>query len=117
MSRRTAEFRAALSEEAEKAKLAVALVGRAAIAACRRLDLAFAPAALAVRGPLRLPGCRGRLLGGIARNRRRVGQRGLPGLGSQEIAFAAVGRRREDRKSTRLNSSHLGISYAVFCLK
>src|SRR5262245_62910190 len=26
-----------------------------------------------------------------------------------------VGRR--DRKSTRLNSSHLGISYAVFCLK
>src|SRR5438045_6372786 len=33
------------------------------------------------------------------------------------------GRRRlrthgpEDRKSTRLNSSHLGISYAVFCLK
>src|SRR5258705_10977746 len=25
--------------------------------------------------------------------------------------------RTEDRKSTRLNSSHLGISYAVFCLK
>src|ERR1035441_11007115 len=25
--------------------------------------------------------------------------------------------RRSDRKSTRLNSSHLGISYAVFCLK
>src|SRR5205814_4270870 len=25
--------------------------------------------------------------------------------------------RNEDRKSTRLNSSHLGISYAVFCLK
>src|SRR5471030_2682839 len=24
---------------------------------------------------------------------------------------------RADRKSTRLNSSHLGISYAVFCLK
>src|SRR5262245_63517497 len=30
-----------------------------------------------------------------------------------------VGKRfsRKDRKSTRLNSSHLGISYAVFCLK
>src|SRR5258705_7141921 len=31
-----------------------------------------------------------------------------------------LGRAREvqtDRKSTRLNSSHLGISYAVFCLK
>src|SRR2546426_3863907 len=27
------------------------------------------------------------------------------------------GRRRPDRKSTRLNSSHLVISYAVFCLK
>src|SRR5947199_3963614 len=26
-------------------------------------------------------------------------------------------RSRSDRKSTRLNSSHLGISYAVFCLK
>src|SRR5262245_62404458 len=25
--------------------------------------------------------------------------------------------RKLDRKSTRLNSSHLGISYAVFCLK
>src|SRR5947199_3454373 len=25
--------------------------------------------------------------------------------------------RYSDRKSTRLNSSHLGISYAVFCLK
>src|SRR5256885_8723680 len=27
------------------------------------------------------------------------------------------GRRARDRKSTRLNSSHLVISYAVFCLK
>src|SRR5437870_10847654 len=26
-------------------------------------------------------------------------------------------RRQEDRKSTRLNSSHVAISYAVFCLK
>src|SRR6266540_179284 len=26
-------------------------------------------------------------------------------------------RTREDRKSTRLNSSHITISYAVFCLK
>src|SRR5947199_10337613 len=29
----------------------------------------------------------------------------------------APGSHRRDRKSTRLNSSHLGISYAVFCLK
>src|SRR5438045_5217176 len=30
------------------------------------------------------------------------------------LAAVVAGR---DRKSTRLNSSHLGISYAVFCLK
>src|SRR5262245_62682597 len=30
---------------------------------------------------------------------------------------ASSGSCRRDRKSTRLNSSHLGISYAVFCLK
>src|SRR5947209_12119603 len=29
----------------------------------------------------------------------------------------AVRRHRRDRKSTRLNSSHANISYAVFCLK
>src|ERR1035438_10747379 len=29
----------------------------------------------------------------------------------------SVLRQQVDRKSTRLNSSHLGISYAVFCLK
>src|SRR5689334_24620610 len=28
-----------------------------------------------------------------------------------------IPRAREDRKSTRLNSSHSSISYAVFCLK
>src|SRR5262245_1958327 len=33
---------------------------------------------------------------------------------AQEVASRA---QAKDRKSTRLNSSHLGISYAVFCLK
>src|ERR1039458_9899387 len=32
------------------------------------------------------------------------------GMGPSAMGF-------KDRKSTRLNSSHLGISYAVFCLK
>src|SRR5256885_5615465 len=32
-------------------------------------------------------------------------------------AGCAAGANSEDRKSTRLNSSHLVISYAVFCLK
>src|SRR5205814_6361230 len=36
----------------------------------------------------------------------------LARISKANLAFA-VG----DRKSTRLNSSHLGISYAVFCLK
>src|SRR3712207_7036058 len=39
----------------------------------------------------------------------------LVGLGSRG-ARAARGDKR-DRKSTRLNSSHANISYAVFCLK
>src|SRR3712207_7628619 len=30
---------------------------------------------------------------------------------------ASASHRRSDRKSTRLNSSHANISYAVFCLK
>src|SRR3712207_7188377 len=34
------------------------------------------------------------------------------GRGPRESAYAAL-----DRKSTRLNSSHANISYAVFCLK
>src|SRR5699024_12531396 len=46
-------------------------------------------------------------------------------LGELGRAEAAGGQRRgadpqpggEDRKSTRLNSSHVSISYAVFCLK
>src|SRR5205814_9611982 len=39
----------------------------------------------------------------------RGGRGGCRGMGSPNGA--------RDRKSTRLNSSHLGISYAVFCLK
>src|SRR2546427_7422595 len=40
--------------------------------------------------------------------------RGLEALGEGMVAF---GRAAGDRKSTRLNSSHSQISYAVFCLK
>src|SRR5437870_10967864 len=36
--------------------------------------------------------------------------------GEEVIAAGARGN-QEDRKSTRLNSSHVAISYAVFCLK
>src|SRR5437879_7552240 len=37
--------------------------------------------------------------------------------GRRETGSAGGGGRGEDRKSTRLNSSHRCISYAVFCLK
>src|SRR5215208_7451548 len=36
---------------------------------------------------------------------------------ARRLARPAPGYRRRDRKSTRLNSSHVAISYAVFCLK
>src|SRR5262245_62534606 len=45
---------------------------------------------------------------------------GLLGVALRERGFTsldALDLSPADRKSTRLNSSHLGISYAVFCLK
>src|SRR5215471_20201327 len=49
------------------------------------------------------------------------GQRAEVELGSELRRRGAAcfwhGDRRRDRKSTRLNSSHVEISYAVFCLK
>src|SRR5258705_5965652 len=45
---------------------------------------------------------------------------GLEGNGvddADDVGNLAAGLADADRKSTRLNSSHLGISYAVFCLK
>src|SRR5690348_18220222 len=49
----------------------------------------------------------------------RIGQHRLQPckhVGSQFVVVDAP-RRTRDRKSTRLNSSHPSISYAVFCLK
>src|SRR5207253_11084548 len=43
--------------------------------------------------------------------------RGLPAPRDEAAALADQGLPRQDRKSTRLNSSHVAISYAVFCLK
>src|SRR5258705_9929027 len=52
------------------------------------------------------------------RARRRAGVGGpRAGATRQRRALRRRGARNRDRKSTRLNSSHLGISYAVFCLK
>src|SRR5438309_2803496 len=51
---------------------------------------------------------------------RSLGQQGANGqpvaFGRRDVAQDASGA-KADRKSTRLNSSHSSISYAVFCLK
>src|SRR5256885_8318106 len=47
-----------------------------------------------------------------------IALRGGPlAVGPNGASSAAAGAEKRDRKSTRLNSSHLVISYAVFCLK
>src|SRR5258705_1039396 len=52
---------------------------------------------------------------GIGRLDRSEHCREVDGLVVRVLVFDDLPSR--DRKSTRLNSSHLGISYAVFCLK
>src|SRR3712207_7454394 len=51
---------------------------------------------------------------GVIGRRSGSGDAGLDGFGSPAARRGLAAR---DRKSTRLNSSHANISYAVFCLK
>src|SRR5207244_13623340 len=54
----------------------------------------------------------------VHRLRQPLRRRGVRPVGpSRGRAESAASDRRRDRKSTRLNSSHQIISYAVFCLK
>src|SRR5438874_10018069 len=56
----------------------------------------------------------------VAERERRPGARApdrTERWGDRVIARFGGGAGRSDRKSTRLNSSHVEISYAVFCLK
>src|SRR5690606_41403067 len=59
--------------------------------------------------------------GGRSRGHRHGGRRGPPPVPRPTVARGGRSSRNraigEDRKSTRLNSSHVKISYAVFCLK
>src|SRR5437870_6594907 len=57
----------------------------------------------------------------LFRSRRRQDQGASQGTGSHRLPIWGYENLRtkhgRDRKSTRLNSSHVAISYAVFCLK
>src|SRR5690606_41791386 len=55
----------------------------------------------------------------LAQQARRLhpGARGVPGRRQPPGPLSATAFPARDRKSTRLNSSHVKISYAVFCLK
>src|SRR3712207_6960569 len=64
-------------------------------------------------GDRQLQPSRGRALQGDGRRRHRGGQLSRRTARDERPAE----RPRSDRKSTRLNSSHANISYAVFCLK
>src|SRR5439155_2195393 len=68
-------------------------------------------------GPLlHLAGTRRGSLRRWRRGRRPAGDRSVR-RGDYRCADLSPAGRRPDRKSTRLNSSHVAISYAVFCLK
>src|SRR5947209_8799120 len=56
--------------------------------------------------------CRGGRVFGTAGQLRRADDDGSPRVDCHRPSMAS-----QDRKSTRLNSSHANISYAVFCLK
>src|SRR5262245_62468654 len=66
---------------------------------------------LSIRDPTNF----GTLLKEISDHPRKVLAEDRPWFGRHQLKVSAPA--LEDRKSTRLNSSHLGISYAVFCLK
>src|SRR3712207_7533939 len=73
--------------------------------------------------PMTKAGRVGPATGRATRNGRAIGVIGIPGdrrdEDQREYGAIAAGAFDEiiDRKSTRLNSSHANISYAVFCLK
>src|SRR3712207_8183402 len=64
-----------------------------------------------------IAGAGGRARAGVARLHRARGRATVPARGVAVVAGLRAGPHAVDRKSTRLNSSHTVISYAVFCLK
>src|SRR5262245_64060372 len=104
----------------------------AGVGACSRKGRAFAPTASIIRNTARGLGIHSQNCLKVWRAEANacwahVSVRLTAGCRDLEIPAGIVPRLRPqegrahgewiDRKSTRLNSSHLGISYAVFCLK
>src|SRR5690242_20766938 len=63
-----------------------------------------------------LTASRARIVAAADQVRRRI-ERDLHDGTQQRLVSLGLELRLADRKSTRLNSSHMSISYAVFCLK
>src|SRR2546422_6265050 len=81
----------------------------------RQPDLAVARGRVLIEERLR---CHDHAVDAVATLRRlRLDERRLDRMGLCDRAEPLERRHRSDRKSTRLNSSHGYISYAVFCLK
>src|SRR5256885_13232927 len=64
-----------------------------------------------------LAGDRNRFIGMISYRSKEITLAGEAAVTQDGVLSATNGHVYRDRKSTRLNSSHLVISYAVFCLK
>src|SRR2546428_5626078 len=81
------------------------------------LDTTFSHGSLSLRCPLAASAEGGEEKTGMAVGEPVTAQELKGGLGQREVAILGALTTVEDRKSTRLNSSHDQISYAVFCLK
>src|SRR5699024_11526054 len=90
---------------------------------CRTLQPTLLPSTTLIRSPPprrcgRCPRRRPRWSPGRTSSRARTPRGRERGRGGTSRGSRGDHRgRRRDRKSTRLNSSHVSISYAVFCLK
>src|SRR6476659_10358823 len=95
---------------------------RAALVSARWLgradeDAAEEAAATGMRATLDVLRIQGRVVLGSMDDSGGLTPGAVVGAGGAEVDLALDPLEGRDRKSTRLNSSHLGISYAVFCLK
>src|SRR5438477_7857260 len=85
----------------------------------RSSDLKISDACLALWCEIlkQVPGAQLRVVGVPGRSAEDVFRKCIESHGVDPRRIETLARIARDRKSTRLNSSHMSISYAVFCLK